>query len=117
MTIKRSFVELAVTLVVALIASTAHAEQVKTQTEPAGRGVIKVDSPNMATSVRDWHPELNAAATPSAPTTPTISCTCGKTITQTATNTTPTGQSGNRGNRSGKPTERAQEVPLSSIRP
>ena len=117
MRIKRSFTVFAFPLAVALVASTAHAEQANKQTKPAGGTPMKIDSPNMATSIRDWHPELGAATTRSAPTTPTTSCTCGKTVTQTASTTTPAGQCGNREDRSGKPTERAREVPLGSIRP
>ena len=117
MRIKTSSTVFAFPRAVALVASTAHAEQAKKQTKPAGGTPMKIDSPNMATSIRDWHPEFGAAMTRTAPTTPTMSCTCGKAITQTATTTTPPGPGGNRGNRSAKPTERAREVPLDSIRP
>ena len=127
MAFKRSVSMLAFLAALAVVASAAHAKPVKEQPKPADRASMKVDSPNMATSIRDWHPELDAATTRSAPTTPTTSCTCGKTVTQTATTrqtttttqtastTTPAEQSGNRGRRSAKPLGRAQEVPLESI--
>lgn len=129
MTIKRPVSVLALTMAVALVASPVPAKPAKEQTKSVDRAPTKIDSPNMATSVRDWHPELGAVATRAAPTT---SCTCGKnntktattaiapggkTVTQTVTNTGPTGQRGTRGKRSAKPLERAREVPLSSLRP
>ena len=117
MAFKRAVSMLAFLAALAVVVSAAHAKPVKEQPKPAGGTPMKIDSPIMATSIRDWHPELGAATTRSAPTTPTTSCTCGKTVTQTATATTPAGQCGNRENRSGKPTERAREVPLGSIRP
>ena len=112
MTFKRSVSMLAFLAALAVVASAAHAKPVKEQPKPAGGTPMKIDSPIMATSIRDWHPELGAATTRSAPTT---SCTCGKTVTQTASTTTPAGQRGNGGRRSAKPLERAQEVPLESI--
>jgi hypothetical protein len=127
MAFNRSVWMLAFLAALAVVASAAHAKPVKEQPKPADGAPMNVDSPIIATSVRDWHPELDAATTRSAPTTPTTSCTCGKTVTQTATTrqtatstqtastTTPAGQRGNGGRRSAKPLERAQEVPLESI--
>ena len=127
MTFKRSASMLAFLAALAVVSSAAHAKPVKDQPKPADKAPMMVDSPNMATSVRDWHPELDAATTRSAPTTPTTNCTCGKTVTQTATTRqmttttqtastmTPAGQRGNRGRRTAKPLERAQEVLLESV--
>jgi hypothetical protein len=131
MAIRRFPSVFALPLAVALVASTAHAEQARKQPKPAGGTPLKVDSPNMAMSIRDWHPEL-AAASPRTTATTTCNCPCGKNATQTATTTAapggkpimqtatysnPAGQRGNQGKRSGKPLERASEVPLSSLRP
>jgi hypothetical protein len=122
-----SFSVFALPLAVALVATTAHAEQAKKQPKPASIAPLKVDSPNMATSVRDWHPELNPRTAQTTRTASAIGCTCGKstaqtatarqtaTATQTATNMTAVGQRGNPMNRSGKRMERAREVPLASI--
>ena len=127
MAFKRAVSMLAFLAALAVVASAAHAKPVEEQPKPADRAPVNADSPNMATSVRDWHPELDATTTRSAPTAPTTSCTCGKAIaqtattrqtataTQTASTTTPAGQRGNGGRRSAKPLERAQEVPLESI--
>ena len=112
MTIRRSFAALVLGLATPLVASTGHA--------------ARVDSPTMAKSVRDWHPELFASAPRSAP---TIGCTCGRTMTQTApapvgrtvaqtaTNAGPSDPRRYRGSRSGRRVERAQEIPLRSLRP
>jgi hypothetical protein len=98
------------------------------QAQPAKPGQFIAVSPTMATSVHDWHPELNPATKQTAPSTPTIGCTCGKSVTQTATSTaarTPTTrtapaatamQRAPQGKGSAKPSERAQEIPLASVR-
>ena len=135
MTINRAYWVLALPLALALGASPAAAGQAKTQAKPADEPTqLKVDSPNMATSISDWHTELGKAP---ARTAPALGCTCGqsktqtattdtpqaasaqsgRTATQIATNTAPSGQRGGRGKNSAKPTQRAQEVPLRSLRP
>jgi len=106
MTIHRSLLVFAFPLAIALAASTAHARPVKQDTTtakpatPAKTGIAVQVSPNVATSVKDWHPELNGKTAATAHT------------TAAALNRQPP----HRGNRSEKPAERAQEVPLSSVK-
>lgn len=133
MTIKRC---LSVFALVVLVASSAHAEHAKREVKPTDKATPKT----AATSIRDWHPQLNAATPRTAP---TMTCTCGKTstqtatpatpatprtaptttvpggktITQTTTTATPAGQRTRQGKGSSNPSERAQEVPLRSLRP
>jgi len=61
MTIKRSVSVPAFPLAPALVASPALAKSAKEQPKPANNAPLIVDSPNMVTSVRDRHPELNPA--------------------------------------------------------
>ena len=122
MKIKRSLSVVALPLALALIASPASAKPPKQEPTTSKTGLGVQVSDNVATSVKDWHPELNAATQKAAPTTTTIGCTCGKPNTQTAATTTatnsyPAGQRVNRGKGSGTTGERAQEIPLSSIKP
>ena len=109
MTINRSFLMFALPVGIAFCASTAQAEPAK------ANGVVKTESPKMATSIRDWHPELN-----------------GKTTAAQATPTKPDGTSANqpeiemrespatRGRplpQPGKRSEPAQEIPTAPDTP
>jgi hypothetical protein len=112
MTIRRAYWVLALPLTLALATSPAAAGQAKTLAKPADKPAqLKVDSPNMATSISDWHAELGKAPARTA------SAQSGRTATQIATNTAPSDQRGNRGKNSARPTQRAQEVPIRSLRP
>jgi len=112
--LKRSFAVLGLSLAVALAATTAHAGQAKKQTTtPSKPAQVKVDSPNMARSISDWHTELGTAP---QRTTSTASAPSGRTVTQPATNVEPASQRGNRGKEPAKPSERAREIPLRSIK-
>jgi hypothetical protein len=104
MTIKRSVSVLAFPLALALVASPALAKSAKEQPKPANNAPLIVDSPNMVTSVRDRHPELNPAPPRTAP------------VTKITTTAAPSAQRRPQGKNSGKPVERAQEIPLALVR-
>jgi hypothetical protein len=132
MTIKRSVSMFALPLALALVSPIAHAKDAKEQAAPAARPAqIKVDSPTMATSISDWHAELGNSKAKTSPTAGGIGCTCGKTTTQaTTTKHTPienqattttasktqTAQRPPQISASGRPAQRAQEVPLTSVK-
>lgn len=126
MKIKRSVSGCALFLPVVLVASIAHADPAKETTTTPNQAPSKP----VATSISDWHRELNPATAPqpAAPAAAAMGCTCGKPATQAATPlasmapmtaaapAAPTAQRPPQGKSSGKSAERAQEIPLASVK-
>jgi hypothetical protein len=119
MSVKRLVSVLVFPLALAVAASPASAES-SAQTKPPTPVPVKVDSPNMVKSIRDWHPELNPQA--ARPTEASKGPACDKTnaqptaATQSAANGLQTAQRPPQVSASGKPAERAREIPLDSVK-